>query len=220
MAWYDFLPSGLSHAVKTSFYNGETPAVSNPISNLNGLTADQEAFEAAARESAAENLVWGADRDHALAQANAVASLNQKISPIIPTITIEDANQYPVSNTTGYTVEAAPMEPLPEAVVATEISKNPLSKLNSLSDADLVKAVLAGKYGNGVDRKAALGDRYASIQALVNKKLSEDSKASSSKISSTKVPLVNNSRSKWQRDMTPAEIEALGYSRFNQLNTV
>lgn len=36
---------------------------------------------------------------------------------------------------------------------------------------DLAKAVLEGKYGNGEDRKKALGDRYDEVQAEVNKLL-------------------------------------------------
>lgn len=45
---------------------------------------------------------------------------------------------------------------------------NALDSLNGLSDAELAKAVIGGKYGNGEARKKALGDRYAAVQALVN----------------------------------------------------
>lgn len=36
---------------------------------------------------------------------------------------------------------------------------------------DLVKQTLQGKFGNGAARKAALGDNYAAVQALINKQL-------------------------------------------------
>ena len=126
----------------------------------------------------------------------------------------EEGYSYPSSGDPDYKVEPAPMEPLPEPVV----TKNPLDNLNGLSDADLAKAVLAGKYGNGADRKAALGDRYAAIQALVNKKLAGSTKSSGS--ASINVPLKNRGRSKWQRDMTPAEIEAMGYDKYKRIDAV
>ena len=36
---------------------------------------------------------------------------------------------------------------------------------------DLVKQTIQGKFGNGAARKAALGDNYAAVQALINKQL-------------------------------------------------
>lgn len=37
---------------------------------------------------------------------------------------------------------------------------------------DLARRVIAGEFGNGTARKAALGDRYAEVQARVNEILS------------------------------------------------
>lgn len=51
------------------------------------------------------------------------------------------------------------------------IVQNPLDALNGISDADLATAVIRGKYGNGLDRRKALGDRYAAVQSLVNQKM-------------------------------------------------
>lgn len=39
---------------------------------------------------------------------------------------------------------------------------------------DLARRVIAGEFGNGAARKAALGDRYAEVQARVNKMLGAD----------------------------------------------
>lgn len=39
----------------------------------------------------------------------------------------------------------------------------------NVSDEELAKRVWAGEFGNGDERKAKLGSRYASVQALVNK---------------------------------------------------
>lgn len=46
----------------------------------------------------------------------------------------------------------------------------------------LAKEVLEGKYGNGEDRKKALGSRYAEVQAMVNKMLSAPAKKSTDEI--------------------------------------
>lgn len=84
----------------------------------------------------------------------------------------EEGYSYPSSGDPNYKVEPAPMEPLPEAIQAPSapmISKNPLEGLSDLALAD---AVIRGKYGNGADRKTALGDRYKAVQALVNQKMS------------------------------------------------
>lgn len=62
-------------------------------------------------------------------------------------------------------------QPVLTPASAPEFTQNPLTALNGLSDAELVKGVLAGKYGNGADRRKALGDRYAAIQALVNQRM-------------------------------------------------
>lgn len=52
------------------------------------------------------------------------------------------------------------------------ISVKDTSNLNGYTNAQLVEMVLAGKFGNGAKRRAALGDRYAAVQALVDQKLS------------------------------------------------
>lgn len=43
------------------------------------------------------------------------------------------------------------------------------------TDEELAKEVIAGVYGNGEERKQKLGDRYAAVQALVNKMLTTSS---------------------------------------------
>lgn len=50
-------------------------------------------------------------------------------------------------------------------VVKVETSKNILSKY---SDYELAQMVLKGQFGNGAVRKAKLGSRYNSVQAIVN----------------------------------------------------
>lgn len=50
-------------------------------------------------------------------------------------------------------------------VVKVETSKNDLSKY---SDYELAQMVLKGQFGNGAVRKAKLGNRYNSVQAIVN----------------------------------------------------
>lgn len=50
-------------------------------------------------------------------------------------------------------------------VVKVETSKNDLSKY---SDYELAQMVLKGQFGNGAVRKAKLGSRYNSVQAVVN----------------------------------------------------
>ena len=47
-------------------------------------------------------------------------------------------------------------------------STNPLDKY---TDEELANKVINGEYGNGEDRKKALGDRYDKVQAIVNDKL-------------------------------------------------
>lgn len=43
------------------------------------------------------------------------------------------------------------------------------------SDEELAREVIQGLYGNGAERKEKLGDRYAAVQALVNKMLTTNS---------------------------------------------
>lgn len=62
-----------------------------------------------------------------------------------------------------------------KVVPTAPVIANPISNLSNLSDDAIAKAVIAGKYGNGADRKAALGDRYAAVQALVNDAMAKDS---------------------------------------------
>lgn len=44
--------------------------------------------------------------------------------------------------------------------------------LAQYTDEELADMVIAGKFGNGEDRKEALGDRYTAVQTIVNDKLS------------------------------------------------
>lgn len=47
----------------------------------------------------------------------------------------------------------------------------PVDPLAGKSDAQLADEVIAGKYGDGENRKRALGARYGAVQAIVNQKL-------------------------------------------------
>lgn len=47
---------------------------------------------------------------------------------------------------------------------------NPLA---GMTDEQLAKAVMAGKYGNGAARRNALGDRYAAVQQIINRGFSK-----------------------------------------------
>lgn len=47
----------------------------------------------------------------------------------------------------------------------------PVDPLAGKSDAQLADEVIAGKFGDGDNRKRALGNRYAAVQAIVNQKL-------------------------------------------------
>lgn len=51
---------------------------------------------------------------------------------------------------------------------AEEAQTDPLV---GLTDEQLADKVIAGEYGNGEDRKKALGDRYSAVQAIVNERL-------------------------------------------------
>lgn len=53
--------------------------------------------------------------------------------------------------------------------------------LSGYSDEQLAKMVLAGQFGNGNARKAALGSRYAAVQAIVNQMVAGTYKAASKK---------------------------------------
>lgn len=66
----------------------------------------------------------------------------------------------------------------PKTVITTNSSEAPktnkvVKKENTTNPNinDLVKQTLQGKFGNGTARKAALGDNYAAVQALINKQL-------------------------------------------------
>lgn len=48
--------------------------------------------------------------------------------------------------------------------------------LTKYNDAELADMVIAGKFGNGAERKTKLGDRYSSVQKLVNEKLNGGTK--------------------------------------------
>ena len=49
------------------------------------------------------------------------------------------------------------------------IEEKPQNDLDKYSDEELARKVINGDYGNGQDRKNALGDRYNAVQSLVNK---------------------------------------------------
>ena len=53
--------------------------------------------------------------------------------------------------------------------IADEVNKiNGLGLTEEKTTEELAREVIEGKYGNGEDRKSALGDRYAEVQARVN----------------------------------------------------
>ena len=52
------------------------------------------------------------------------------------------------------------------------ISDTPQNELSKYSDEELANKVILGDYGNGQARKNALGNRYNSVQSIVNKILS------------------------------------------------
>lgn len=53
----------------------------------------------------------------------------------------------------------------------------PVDPLAGKSDAQLADEVIAGKYGDGENRKRALGARYGAVQTIVNQKLGGDHKS-------------------------------------------
>lgn len=97
-------------------------------------------------------------------------------------------------------------------VVADDNAKlvpNALDALSGISDADLAKAVIAGKYGNGADRRAALGDRYAAVQSLVNKQMAQSAPTANA------TPVVTPRRAdRMIRPMTIGEANARGMGNF------
>ena len=66
-------------------------------------------------------------------------------------------------------------------IVNPAIGKNntPISSIVNKSTDELAKEVINGKYGNGQDRKNALGSRYSEVQRRVNELLSGKSSNSS-----------------------------------------
>lgn len=52
---------------------------------------------------------------------------------------------------------------------------------------EIAKAVIAGRYGNGADRKAALGDKYDAVQAEVNKMLYGTANAAGTSTGTTRI---------------------------------
>lgn len=67
----------------------------------------------------------------------------------------------------GYSFRGCIVNPAIGKVVApTQPATDPFP---NVSDEELAKRVWAGEFGNGDERKAKLGSRYASVQALVNK---------------------------------------------------
>ena len=66
----------------------------------------------------------------------------------------------------GYTFRGCIVNPAIGKVTAPTTEVDPFP---NVSDEELAKRVWAGEFGNGDERKAKLGSRYASVQALVNK---------------------------------------------------
>lgn len=54
---------------------------------------------------------------------------------------------------------------------AATTAPKPVDPLAGKSDAQLADEVIAGKYGDGENRKRALGNRYNAVQSIVNQKL-------------------------------------------------
>lgn len=54
-------------------------------------------------------------------------------------------------------------------IINPSVKEKPQDDLSKYSDEELARKVINGDYGNGQDRKNALGDRYNAVQSLVNK---------------------------------------------------
>lgn len=68
----------------------------------------------------------------------------------------------------GYKFRGCIVNPAIGKVVASQPSA-PSNNLSGYSDEQLAAMVWQGKFGNGQDRKNALGNRYAAVQALVDR---------------------------------------------------
>lgn len=71
----------------------------------------------------------------------------------------------------GYTYRGCIVNPVIGIINNTPTTNNDIA--NKSVD-ELAKEVIAGKYGNGEDRKKALGSRYSEVQARVNEMLSSN----------------------------------------------
>lgn len=71
----------------------------------------------------------------------------------------------------GYTYRGCIVNPVIGIINNTPTTNNDIA--NKSVD-ELAKEVIAGKYGNGEDRKKALGNRYSEVQARVNEMLSSN----------------------------------------------
>lgn len=71
----------------------------------------------------------------------------------------------------GYTYRGCIVNPVIGITNNTPTTNNDIA---SKSVDELAKEVIAGKYGNGEDRKKALGSRYSEVQARVNEMLSSN----------------------------------------------
>lgn len=63
----------------------------------------------------------------------------------------------------------------------TELIK-PSNELDKYTDEELAKMVWQGKFGNGDERKQKLGERWASVQSLVDKGVGKDTRKSNKEI--------------------------------------
>lgn len=59
----------------------------------------------------------------------------------------------------------------PDSSSKPEPTPEPTNPLDKYTDEQLADRVIAGKYGNGEERKKALGSRYEAVQAIVDKRL-------------------------------------------------
>ena len=81
------------------------------------------------------------------------------------------------SNDLGVKYEVTPSGNVPifkdldSSVTILPVKQVPVYNLSNYSDEELANRVIAGEYGNGAARRNALGDRYSSVQRIVDSRL-------------------------------------------------
>lgn len=173
MSLLDYLPKGLSDAIASSLASKSPVIEANPLASLDAL-----ALESERRQAADEMLAW----DNAKAQAQ------RKAFSAVPADAVEQEamKQYAIAKAASQQAEPARDVSLGaietdtpvEGPIYTDSGRyNDLAHLSQLDDLDgltvdeLVNRTLRGEFGNGAERRKALGKRYASVQTALNNKL-------------------------------------------------